>query len=138
MLKDLSVDQVRSLALLAKAARTQRDTMLGHIPDGDLNGTKAARGERNPTAALGYDPLPAQDSHLAALRNALNALTATERSELYALMCIGQGHLAAKDWHQGVDEASSLGDNTVTAVLLEDPDLHDHVLKALYEVHSDS
>jgi len=30
MLKDLNVDQARFVALLAKAARAQRDAMLGH------------------------------------------------------------------------------------------------------------
>ena len=135
MLIDLNVDQARFVALLAKAARAERDAMLGHGPDTDLDGTAAARGERNPTAALGYDPLPEQDSQLSALRDALGALTALARSELYALMRIGQGHLAAKEWHRGIEEARLLGDTTVTGALIEDPDLHDHVLKALYETH---
>ena len=64
--------------------------MLGHGPDKDLAGAKVSRGEHNPTAALGYDPLPAEDYQLLALREALDALT-TERSELYVLMRIGQG-----------------------------------------------
>jgi hypothetical protein len=133
MLKDLNVDQARFVALVAKTARAQRDAMLGHVPDKDLNGTTAARGEHNPTAALGYEPLPAQDHQLSALRNALGTLTAMARSELYVLMRIGQGHLAAKKWRRGVKEARSLGDVTVSATLLEDPDLHDHLLKGLYE-----
>ena len=133
MLKDLNVNQARFVALVAKTARAQRDAVLGHIPDRDLNGTMAARGEHNPTAALGYEPLPAEDHQLSALRNALDTLTAMARFELYALMRIGQGHLAAKKWRRGVKEARSLGDVTVTAALLENPDLHDHVSKGLYE-----
>jgi hypothetical protein len=134
VLKDLNVDQARFVALLAKAVRAERDAMLGHGPDKDLNGTTATRGERDPTAALGFDPLPAQDSQLKALRDALAALTEAARSELYALMSIGQGHLAPKKWHHGVEEAQSIGDTTVTGALIEDPDLHDHLLKGLYEV----
>ncbi len=133
MLKELSTDQARFVALLAKAARAERDAMLGHGQEKDLNGTRATRGERNPTAALGYDPLPAQDNQFAALREALDSLTAAARSELYALVRIGQGHLAAKQWHRGLEEARSLGDATVVAALIEDPDLHDHVSKGLYE-----
>jgi hypothetical protein len=133
MLKELNVDQARFIALLARTARAQRDTMLGHIADRGLNGVKAARGEHNATAGLGYDPLPLTDAQLSALRAALDALTVTARSELYVLMRIGQGHLAAKKWHRGLVEAQSLGDATVTAALIEDPDLHDHVLKALYQ-----
>jgi hypothetical protein len=135
VLKDLNADQARFVALLAKAARAQRDAMLGHLPDKDLDGATVARGEHNPTAALGLDPLPAQDTQLSALRDALDALTAGARSELYGLMRIGQGHLAVKKWRRGVGEAQSLGDATVTAALIEDSDLHDHLLKGLYEAH---
>lgn len=133
VMKDLNVDQARFVALLAKAARAERDAMLGHGPDKDLNGPNAMRGERNPTAALGFDPLPAQDNQLKALRDALGAMTEAARSELYALMRIGQGHLAAKKWHHGIQEAQSLGSATLTGALIEDPDLHDHILKGLYE-----
>ncbi len=133
VLKELNVDQARFIALLAKAARTQRDALLGHVVDKDLNRARAARGEHNPTAEFGFDPLSTQDTQLAALRDALNALTSAARSELYALMRIGQGNLAAKKWHRGLEEAQSLGDATVTATLIEDPDLHDHVLKGLYQ-----
>lgn len=133
MLKELNVDQARFVALLAKTARAQRDAMLGHVPETELDGARAARGEHNPTADLGYDPLPAQDTQLSALRDALNAFTKPARSELYTLMRIGQGHLAVKKWYRGLKEAQSLGDAAVTAALIEDPDLHDHVLKGLYE-----
>jgi Protein of unknown function (DUF3775) len=51
----------------------------------------------------------------------------------YALMRVGQGQLAAKKWNRGLTEALTLGDDTVTASLLEDPDLHDHLMKGLYE-----
>lgn len=107
--------------------------MLGHGPDKDLAGAKVSRGEHNPTAALGYDPLPAEDYQLLALREALDALTPTERSELYVLMRIGQGHLAANKWHRGLEEAQSLGDATVTSSLIDDPDLHNHLSKGLYQ-----
>jgi hypothetical protein len=55
------------------------------------------------------------------------------RSELYTLARIGQGDLAAKQWHRGLSEASLLGDETIAAAIIEDPDLHDHIMKALYE-----
>ena len=109
--------------------------MLGYVPGKHLNGTTVVRGEHNPTAALGFDPLPAQDTQLSALRNALAALTAAARSELDGLMRVGQWQLAIKKWRRGIREAQSLGDATVTAALIEDADLHDHVLKGLYEAH---
>jgi uncharacterized protein DUF3775 len=133
VLKELNTDQARFVALLAKAAREQRDAMLGHIADRDLDLATVARGEHNPVAALGLDPVPAQDTQLLALRDALAALTPNARSELYSLMRIGQGELAVKKWRRGIREAQSLGDATVAAALIEDPDLHEHVLKGLYE-----
>lgn len=73
-LENLNVDQVHLVARLAQAARAARDAMLGHGPDRDLSRTTAVRGERNPTAALGFDPLPAQNCQLTAQRDALDAL----------------------------------------------------------------
>jgi hypothetical protein len=133
VLKDLNLDQARFIALLARTARTQRDAALGHVVDKDLGGIRAARGEHSPTAALGFDPLSAQNTQLAALRDALDALTPAGRSELYTLMRIGQGNLAANKWHRGLNEAQLLGDATVTAALIEDSDLYAHVSKGLYQ-----
>jgi Protein of unknown function (DUF3775) len=67
------------------------------------------------------------------LREAINILSPAGRSELYALMRIGQGALAPRKWHRGLVEAENLGDETVKAALIEDPDLHDHLMKGLYE-----
>jgi len=53
-------------------------------------------------------------------------------------MRIGQGALAADTWHRGLVEAVTLGDETVTETLVEDPDLHDHLMKALYETRLNS
>jgi hypothetical protein len=77
--------------------------------------------------------LPQDASQLTMLREAIDALSPAGRSELYALMRVGQGELAAKKWNRGLAEAGTLGDETVTATLIEDPDLHDHLMKGLYE-----
>jgi hypothetical protein len=89
MLKDLNTDQARFVALLAKAARAERDAMLGHGPDRTLN---EAAETRNPTAALGFDPLPADNTQLKALRDALESLSVEARSELYVLMRVGRAN----------------------------------------------
>ena len=134
MLKDLTVDQVHFVALLAKVARAQRDALLGNVAEDDLaKELKPARGEHNPTVALGFDPLPSSASQMAALREAIATLSPMARSELYTLVRIGQGDLAAKKWHRGLSEASLLGDETIAAAIVEDGDLHDHLMKALYE-----
>jgi len=133
MLKELNRDQVQFVALLAKAARTQRDAFIASVPEDDLGEMKSARGEHNPTAALGFTAFPVDGSQVTALREAIDTLSSAGRSELYALMRIGQSELAAQKWHRGLVEAATLGDETVTAALIEDPDLHDHLMKGLYE-----
>jgi len=135
MLRELNVDQVRFIALLAKAARTERDAFLAKVAEKDIDGLQAARGEHNPIAQLGFEQLPPGTSQASALREAIVTLSPSARSELYALMRIGQGHLSAQKWHRGLTEAEALGDEASTAAVLDDPDLHDHLLKGLYEVN---
>jgi len=49
-------------------------------------------------------------------------------------MRMGQGDFAINDWDRALSEAELLGEQTVTAALIEDLDLHDHIAKGLYEV----
>ena len=99
----------------------------------DLGGVTPGRGEHNPTAELGFEPLSAEGPQTAALREAIASLSGTACQELYALMRIGQGHLAAKKWHHGLSEAETLGQDAITAAIIDDADLHDHLAKGLYE-----
>ena len=133
MLSDMNVDQARFIAILAGSARRQRDLLLGNVAEEDLGGLNPGRGEHNPTAALGFEPLPPNESQTTALRDAITTLSEKARGELYTLMRIGQGQLAAKKWHRGLSEAVLLGDQTIMSVIIEDADLHDHITKGLYE-----
>ncbi len=133
MLKALNVDQAQFIALLARTARTQRDAVLGNVAEADLGGVVPGRGAHNPVADLGLDPLPAKALQTAALSDAISSLPAAALHELYALMRIGQGHLSANKWHRGLSEAQALGEAAITAAIIDDPDLHDHVAKGLYE-----
>lgn len=133
MIKELNTDQVHFIAILAKAARTQRDEMLREVREGELSDVTAGRGEHNPTAMLGLEPLRPDAPQTIALQDAIANLSPAGRSELYTLMRIGQGQLAAKKWHRGITEADVLGSETISAALLHDVDLHDHLLKGLYE-----
>ena len=132
MLRALNKDQAHFIALLAKVARMQRDKLLGNVAEKDLGEPKSSRGEHNPTAVLGFEPLPPDAKQLTALREAIGSLTPHGRAELYTLMRIGQGDLAAQEWDRGLDEAALLGEQAVGA-LMDDPDLHDHLEKGLYE-----
>ena len=134
MLQQLTAEQARQIAALAKAVRKARDALLDNVPDEDLGEPPAARGEHNPTAAFALDPLPLDDPSLAALRQAVGALAPGARSELFVLMRMGQGDFAITDWDRGLSEAELLGDGTVMGAIIEDLDLHDHITKGLYEV----
>ena len=74
----------------------QRDALLGNVAEGDLGGIVSARGNHNPTADLGLDPLATDAPQTKALREAIASLSEMARRELYTLMRVGQGHLAAK------------------------------------------
>lgn len=52
-------------------------------------------------------------------------------------MRVGQGELGARQWHRGLVDAATLGDETVTALFIEDPDLHDHLAKGIQVVFDD-
>ncbi len=133
MLKALNVDQAHFIALLAQTARTQRDAVLGNVAEGALGGVVPGRGAHNPVAELGFDPLPAEALQTTALNDAISSLSVAALHELYVLMRIGQGHLSANKWHRGLSEAGALGEAAITAAIIDDPDLHDHVAKGLYE-----
>jgi hypothetical protein len=134
MLKQLTADQAHHIAALAKAARDARDAVLDNVPDEDLGVPPVARGEHNPTASFGFDPLPADDPTRVALRRAVSALSPDARSELHVLMRMGQGDFAILDWDRALSETSLLGDETITGAILEEPDLHDRITKGLYEI----
>jgi Protein of unknown function (DUF3775) len=133
MPKILQRRQAHFIALLAKAAREERDALLGGIEEKELGDPKPGRGEHNPTAALGFEPLPADSPQLAALRDAIIGLPIAARFELYSLMRIGLGQYAVKDWERAMAEAERLGGETVGGTLADDVDLYDHIEKGLYE-----
>ncbi len=133
MIKELDTGQVHFIAILAKAARSQRDESLRGVREGELADVTTARGEHNPTAMLGLEPLRPDAAQTVALQDAIAMLSPAARAELYTLMRIGEGQLAAKQWHHGITEAGLLGSETISAALLHDVDLHDHLLKGLYE-----
>ena len=82
MLRAMNKDQAYFIALLAQVARVQRDKLLGNVAENDLGGTKSSRGAHNPTALLGFEPLPADSEQLTALREAISALAPEGRAEL--------------------------------------------------------
>jgi hypothetical protein len=133
MLKELNRDQAEFAAVLARAARAQRDSSFAGVPEADLTETTLTRGEQNPTADLGFVAVPDDAPSLMMLREVIGGRSPTRRSELYALMRVGQAQTAAKVWNRRIAEARTFGDDAITAALMDDPHLHDHLAKGLYE-----
>jgi hypothetical protein len=134
MLSKITVAEVKHVAEMAKAAREARDQILDKIRNEDLGEPTPGKGEHDPAGWLGLDPLPADHPVRAALQDAVAALTASARSELQALLSIGRGDYAAKDWEQAVADATTVRDDVTIAMLLEEADLHQYLMKALYEL----
>ena len=134
MLEQLGAETAKEIAELARAARDARDAMLDKIRDEDVQTDRPARGEHNPTVALGLDPLPEDHSARVALSEAVAALSPEALSELRALMWIGKGDYGAKDWAKAVNDAAGAPDDVVQSSLVEQPDLHEFLMKALYEL----
>lgn len=136
MLKTLTSDEARGVSLLAKAARAERDKLLGNVPEEDLGEAEPARGEHNPAAALGFEPLDQRADPLELLRRRIAELAPEARAELYALMRLGRGDGARRDWDRRVAEGDAMEELVLTAALMEDADLHLHLAKGLYEIEA--
>ena len=134
MLKTLTPRRVRLIAQLAKVARDARDGLLHGVPDETVSEPHPAKGEQDRIGAGGFDILPADDAAVTALRGAISRLRPAARSELFALMRIGQGELAAGDWQRGLSEAATLGDESIGGILADDIDLQSHLNRGLYEL----
>jgi len=134
MLRAITEEEARRIATLANAARQARDAFLGNVPVEDLGEPQPARGEHNPTAGLGFAPLPPDAPPLRNLQEAIGALTPAARAELFTLVRIGQAELAAGDWDHVLADTLSLGDDAIATALAGDPDLQEHIVKGLYEI----
>lgn len=133
MLENLTKDQARHIAALAQVARQARDRGLSPLAEKELGEPEPGRGEHNPGAAAGLEPLPPGDRARLALHQAIAELPAEARPELQALIWLGRGEYAAKDWAEAVTAAAIAPESAIDA-LVEEPDLHDLVMKGLYEL----
>jgi hypothetical protein len=135
MLKTLSKRQVKTIADLARDAREARDQLLRGVGDEATGEPEQVRGERDRIPAGGLEDVPGdRNAAVRALREAIEALDPEARFELFALMRIGQGELAAGDWGAGLDEAEGFGDQGLEDQLADDIDLQTHLDRGLYAI----
>ena len=134
MIEKISLEQVRQISEIAKAAHKVRDLILEKIAEEDLGEPKPAKGEHDAAAAMGFESLPPDHPALSALVQAIRTLEPEARQELCALMWIGRGDHAPKDWVNAVAQAATMADEAIAGLLAEEPDLSGLVMKALYEL----
>lgn len=133
MLERVAAEEVKRIAGLAKAAREARDLMLEKIPDEALGQPAPARGEHNPMATLGLDPLPTEHPARRALSEAIDGLPLETRRELLALMWVGRNDFGATEWDRAMAAATSAFEITAETIM-EEADLSTFLLKGLFEM----
>ena len=65
---------------------------------------------------------------------AIEALPSDIRRKLWAVMRTGCGDYARDDWDQAMATADNLSDQIILGDLAEEIDLHDRLMKGLYEI----
>jgi len=133
MLEKIASLQIRAVADRALAAREARDRILSGVRDAAFGEQRPARGAHNPAAALGLDTLSETEPHRKALEAALSAFPAPARRELWALVLVGRGEYALKDWERAMSDVNRLPDIGV-GMFMEQADLHECLMKAVYEL----
>lgn len=133
MLEKIGAEEVKHIAWLAKAAREARDVMLEKVLGEAMGEPSPAKGEHNPAAALGLDPLPQDHPARIALKEAIDGLPSEGRRELLALMWIGRNDYGAADWERAIADATTAFEINAE-ILMEEADLSAFLLKGLYEM----
>ena len=134
MLYEIEILEVRRIAELAAAARDVRDRSLTPVPEAELGEPRPARGEHHAAGTLGFGGVPENEPAHLALRQAIEALMPDIRRKLWALMKTGCGDYARGDWDEAVAATDNVADANIVADLAEEVDLHDKLMKGLYEI----
>lgn len=133
MLKSCRREDLLRIADLAGAARRARDRILSEVTENRFWEPQPVRGPHDPIANLGLDPLPPRDPSRLALEAAVSSLSDAGRCELQAVVWIGRGDYAARQWDAAISAARDTAGLSV-ASLADNADLHDQITKGLYEI----
>ncbi|WP_029009883.1 DUF3775 domain-containing protein [Azospirillum halopraeferens] len=135
MLKKISVDTVRRAADLASDAAADRERYLAGMYNIELEEQRRERGSRNPTDLDALNIMSdGASAALDELQSMLAGLSAEERTELRAVMLVGRGDYAGKEWDDALAEAGRPPDASDYRDIVEKVDLHAYLTKGLYEL----
>jgi hypothetical protein len=133
VLYEIEILETRRIAELAAAARDARDRALSPLREAELGEPPPARGEYHAEGTLGFAGVPGEPAHRALLE-AIGGLPSDIRRKLWAVMKTGCGDYARADWDRAMAAAENVSDASIVGDLAEEVDLHDKLMKGLYEI----
>ncbi len=134
LLYEIEILEARRIAVLAAAAREARDRILTPVREAALGEAQPARGEHHAAGSLSFAALPADEPAYVALREAIADLLPDIRKKLWVLVQIGRGDYARGDFEGAMAASERLSDEAVASDLAEEVDLHDKLMRGLYEI----
>jgi hypothetical protein len=133
MLDAISSTEIHDIAELAKAARAAQDRLLNKMRIVDkFEDGKELTGQTAET----LDALDAtlDNEKLRDLRQRIESLSEDARLELAAVMMMGRGDFAARQWDEAVAEARQRPDASDPDSLARKPDLAEYLGKGLFQL----
>jgi hypothetical protein len=134
VLYEIEILEARRIAEFAAAAREVRDRALSRVREAELGEPTPARGEHDPAASLGFAAVPEIEPAHRVLREAIEELLPEIRRKLWVVTRVGRGDYAKADWDRAVAAAENVSDESIVSDLAADIDLHDELMKGLYEI----
>jgi len=134
VLYEIEILEARRVAELAAAAREALDQTLAPMREAELGEPTPARGEHDPAGTLGFAGVPEIEPAHRVLREAVEGLLPEIRRKLWVVMRMGRGDYAKADWDRAVAAAENVSDESIVSDLAADIDLHDELMKGLYEM----
>jgi hypothetical protein len=132
MLNHISPDTVREIAEIAAAARAHQEVTMSRMQIADPNADRAP-GERGAEAEeVLYSEL--DNPLLDRLKDRLQDLAPEARQELRAIMLVGRGDFAAREWDAALSQAEGEHHASEVDRIAENVGLHDFLTKGLYEL----
>ena len=134
VLYEIEILEARRIAELADAARDARNRALTQVREAELGEPSPTRGQHDAAGTLGFAGMPESEPARRTLLGAIEGLLPDIRRKLCAVMRTGCGDYARTDWDRAMAAAENVSDESIASDLAEDVDLHDKLMKALYEI----
>ena len=134
MLNENEAGDVRRIAELALKAGEAQDRAFVNASVLELDEPHPPQAEGRPVNDLGLAALPDDEPAVRALRDAIDGAADDFKRKLWAVSRIGSGDYAANQWDQALADADHLAQSAFISELADEADLHDRLMKGLYEL----